>query len=76
MLNKQPIFINGFQRGGTNIMMNLILSHPHVCKLSHSETHRIFYGREDQPVGRWFRRALYAPLVLSTQQHVFWHDRF
>ena len=28
MLNKRPIFVNGFRRGGTNILMNLLLSHP------------------------------------------------
>jgi hypothetical protein len=31
MLNKKPIIVNGFGRGGTSILMNLLLSHPVVA---------------------------------------------
>src|SRR5690554_6419900 len=27
MLNKKPVIVNGYGRGGTNILMNLLLSH-------------------------------------------------
>ena len=44
MLNKKPIFINGFARGGSNILVNFFLSSPDVC-LSNGETHKVFKGR-------------------------------
>lgn len=31
MLNRAPIFINSFSRGGSNIFWNLFLTHPDVC---------------------------------------------
>jgi hypothetical protein len=31
MLNKSPIFLNCFSRGGSNILWNIFLSHPDVC---------------------------------------------
>lgn len=75
MLNKRPIFVNGFQRGGTNILMRLISSHPQVRILG-AEVHEIFYGRDTQPVQKWLRRLSAIPLVLSTGQHTFWPYRF
>jgi hypothetical protein len=42
MLNRQPIFVNGFSRGGTTILTNLIASHPDVCTVS--EVHHLFKG--------------------------------
>lgn len=75
MLNKQPIFINGFQRGGTNILMQLISSHPQV-RLLGAEIHEIFYGRETQPLQKWLRRLTYSPVLLTTRQHTFWPYRF
>ncbi len=42
MLNRQPIFVNGFSRGGTTILTNLIASHPDVCTVS--EIHHLFKG--------------------------------
>lgn len=75
MLNKQPIFVNGFQRGGTNILMRLISSHPQVRILG-AEIHELFYGRETQPVQKWLRRLAYTPVLLATRQHTFWPYRF
>ncbi len=43
MLNKRPIIINAFARGGSNIIMNFLLSHPEVC-ISSGETHKVFKG--------------------------------
>lgn len=31
MLNRQPILLNCFSRGGSNILWNILLSHPEVC---------------------------------------------
>jgi hypothetical protein len=75
MLNKRPIFINGFQRGGTNILMRLISSHPQV-RLLGAEIHEIFYGRETQSMQKWLRRLTYSPVLLATRQHTFWPYRF
>jgi hypothetical protein len=75
MLNKRPIFVNGFQRGGTNILMRLISSHPQVRILG-AEVHELFYGRDIQPLQKWLRRLTYTPILLSTRQHTFWPYRF
>lgn len=75
MLNKKPIFVNGFQRGGTNILMQLISSHPRVRTLGR-EMHEIFYGRNTQPIQKWLRRLTCTPVFLSTRQHTFWPYRY
>jgi|tagenome__1003787_1003787.scaffolds.fasta_scaffold20985642_4 hypothetical protein len=70
MLNRAPIFVIGFQRGGTNILMNLIASHPDVCALSR-ETHQVFYGRHQRAFAKWVDRLWYAPILLAARGHVF-----
>lgn len=71
MLNKAPIFVNGFQRGGTNILMNLIMSHPDVYCLD-GETHELFYGKYHDPVlTKLLSRTLYLPILAGTRQHTF-----
>jgi hypothetical protein len=68
------IFVNGFQRGGTNILVNLIASHPEVGWVT--ETHQIFYGNKgSSPIDKWGKRMLYAPVVLATRQHIFWINK-
>jgi hypothetical protein len=47
MLNKRPIFIVGFDHGGTNILLNLLRSHPGVCS-PRGELTEVFQGK-----GRW-----------------------
>ncbi len=42
MLNQDAIFVNGFSRGGTTILTNLLASHPDVCLVG--ETHHVFKG--------------------------------
>ena len=74
MLNKAPIFVNGFQRGGTTILMSLVSSHSKVRILG-SEVHQIFYGRETESAEKWVRRFFHAPVVLTTRRHVFWPYR-
>lgn len=44
MLNQRPVFLNCLARGGSNILVNLIISHPGIC-ISAGETHRVFKGR-------------------------------
>ena len=75
MLNKAPIFVNGFQRGGTTILMNLVSSHPGVQILS-SEVHQVFYGRETESLKKWARRFFYAaPLFITARRHILWPYR-
>ena len=75
MLNKKPIFINGFQRGGTNILMNLFASHPDVCMLG-GETQVVFYGRSHEHFKKWIPRLMTIPIFLFTRQHTFWPFRY
>ena len=49
MLNKRPIFIIGFARGGTNIILNLLRSHPDVCS-PRGETDQVFRGKGRFPL--------------------------
>lgn len=61
MLNRAPIFINGFAYGGTNLITNILASHPEVCRLS-SETHVLFEGKRDRRVERVIRLATAWPI--------------
>ena len=72
MLNKQPIFINAFARGGSNILMNLLLTHPDVC-ISSGETHKVFKGTKWDPNWRKIKkRLLYDyPIRILTRQDLF-----
>lgn len=72
MLNKRPIFINAFARGGSNILMNLLLSHPDVC-LSDGETHKVFKGTKwESPTRRWQKRVMFElPIRVLTRQNLF-----
>jgi hypothetical protein len=70
MLNRAPIFVVGFQRGGTNILTNLIASHPDVCALTR-ETHHVFYGKQSRPVEKWIDRLRYLPILVAARGHLF-----
>ncbi|MCB0193555.1 MAG: sulfotransferase [Anaerolineae bacterium] len=75
MINRAPIFVNGFQRGGTNILVNFITSHPHVCAVG--ETQKIFYGRHKEALYKqYIQRVSYLPIFLAARQHIFWPERF
>ena len=74
MLNKKIIVVNGFPFGGTNIVWNLLQSHPGVCS-SGRETNELLY-----PLRRL--RSLIRPLLLwlcdnrkSTATVERWMDR-
>jgi len=73
MLNRAPIFLNGFTRGGSNIVTNLLLTHPGVC-LPTGETQKVFLG-ETGVEPRWrtpYKRWRYDfPLALSGRRGLF-----
>ncbi|MBI5965717.1 MAG: sulfotransferase [Chloroflexi bacterium] len=71
MLNRAPIFINGFNRGGTNLLQFLIAAHPNVCVLN-CETHELFYGKSNEPIRKWFDRLWGLPIIVSSRQHMFY----
>jgi hypothetical protein len=65
MLNRAPIFLNCFSRGGSNIFWNMFLTHPDVCSPI-LETLEIF--------GKGFRKARwegYKAAFLSRQWRLF-----
>lgn len=71
MLNKAPIFINGFSFGGTNLLMNLFVSHPDVSMLS-GETHEIFFSKPNKKIiDKAIRRFFYLPVRVLLGQHIF-----
>ena len=40
--SRGPIFVNGFSRGGTTLLSNILASHPDTCYVG--ETHHVFKG--------------------------------
>lgn len=75
VLNKRPIFIVGFQRGGTGILLNLLLSHPDVCK-PRGETHEVFKGRRkilpQESIFVYLAKLWrYLPIVISQRCDIF-----
>lgn len=68
-----PIFVNGFARGGTDILMNLILSDPTAAAVS-GELHAVFYG-DRMSREKLRKRVLYGvPLRFLVGPEYF--DRF
>jgi hypothetical protein len=60
MLNKEPVIVNGSSRGGTNILMNMILSHPKMAMPS-GELNKVFKGggMGDGFVRKQFKKTMY-----------------
>jgi hypothetical protein len=76
MRNKLPIFLVGFRRSGTNILLNLLRSHPEVCS-PRGETHEVFRGKGTEPFAvRNAKRLRCFPIVLMERQHVFDHKNW
>jgi hypothetical protein len=48
MRNRRPIFLVGFSRGGTHLVLNLLRSHPEVAS-PRGELHEVFRGRPSEP---------------------------
>jgi hypothetical protein len=73
MLNRAPVFVNGFARGGTNIVTNLLQSHPDLC-VAAGETQDVFRGRAlTDPAWRvrWNRAAYGLPLRVALRTDIF-----
>ena len=71
MLNKSPVFMNGFSFGGTNLLMNLLASHPEVSMLS-GETHEVFFSKPNNKIiDKAIRRFFYFPVRLVSGQDIF-----
>jgi hypothetical protein len=72
---EKPIFINGFSRGGTTILTNLLASHPDVCTVG--ETHHLFKGTTiTDGVWRVVRKCLFHELpVFVSQREDFFSPR-
>lgn len=66
---ENPIFVAGFSRGGTSVLMNLLASHPEVCTVG--EIHKVFKGSNVldsawQIISKAITRDL--PLILASGQ--------
>lgn len=73
MKNRAPIVVNAFAHGGSNILRNLLQSHPELCDAG-GETQDAFKGSPvlDGPLTRCARRLLFdVPVRLATGQDIF-----
>lgn len=82
MLNKQPIFIVAFARGGSNLLLNLLLSHPDVC-IPRGELQQVFKGKRAQLLNRRktpdkdsllsliLKNINYLPIIFLERRDVF-----
>jgi hypothetical protein len=71
MRNRRPIFLLGFARGGTNLVLNLLRSHPEVCS-PRGETHEVFRGKPTEPAAvRRAKRLRALPIRLLERRDVF-----
>lgn len=76
MLNKNPIFLVGFARGGSNIVLNLLRSHPNVCS-PRGETQEVFKGKgRESYLTRLGKRISYLPVMMAERHDVFSIDRW
>ena len=75
MLNNRPIIVNGFSRGGTTILINLLLSHPDTA-MPTGELHAVFKGRtqifKDNSRKINYKKIFYdLPIRLISRQDIF-----
>jgi hypothetical protein len=69
--NKKPIFIVGFSRGGSSLLLNILRSHPGVCS-PRGETQEVFKGkRVESAWTRIKKRLRYLPFVMQQRQDLF-----
>ena len=72
MLNREAVFVNGFSRGGTTMLTNLLASHPEVCLVG--ETHHVFKGHNiTDNAWRVINKCLFhdAPILMGQGQNFF-----
>jgi len=72
MRNIDPIVVNGFGRGGTNIAMNLLLSHP-SCAMPSGELNKVFKGGA---LGEGGAKKVYKKVFYDTPIKLFAGDIF
>ncbi len=71
MLNKKPVFIVAFAYGGSNILLNLLRSHPDLCS-PRGEINEVFKGKPDEPLSTRLAKCLrYFPCVLAEGRDIF-----
>ena len=71
MRNRRPVFVVGFARGGTNLVLNLLRSHPDLAS-PRGETHEVFRGKASEPAAvRRAKRLRYRPIVWLEGRDVF-----
>ena len=76
MLNKKPIFIVGFAYGGSNILLNLLRTHPDVCS-PRGELNQVFKGKPTESKATRFMKILrYLPIVFAEGEDIFRHNKW
>ncbi len=71
MLNIKPIFIVGFARGGSNILLNLFRSHPEVCS-PRGELQEVFKGKGAEPWSVKISKLIdYLPILVREKKDIF-----
>lgn len=72
MLNKNPIFIVAFSRGGSNILLNILRSHPMVCS-PRGETQEVFKGKgsAEPALVRVGKAIRYLPIRILQNDDIF-----
>ena len=71
MLNKRSVFIVAFARGGSNIVLNMLRSHPDICSPV-GETQEVFHGKGNAgKIDQARRRLKYLPIALAENRNVF-----
>ncbi len=76
MLNKNPIFVVAFARGGSNILFNFLISHPDVCT-PRGEIQQVFKGMGGEGLRtRLAKRLRYVPMMLLERSDIFAVDNW
>ncbi len=69
--NKRPIFIVAFAYGGSNILLNLLRTHPDVVS-PRGELNEVFKGRIEEPwPTRLAKQLRYLPCALIERRDIF-----
>jgi hypothetical protein len=70
-LNKKPIFIVAFAYGGSNILLNLLRSHPDLCS-PRGELNEVFKGKLTESIYTRIAKCIrYLPCMVAEGRDVF-----
>jgi hypothetical protein len=69
-VNLVPVFVLGMQRGGTNLVLNLLRSHPDCC-WPDGELHEVIRGRRSDGLLGVFRKVIWYLPVAARHGDVF-----